>query len=899
MVWLCFLLFVTSVHAWLHPIHLRHKKVGFNYSEHSQDEQTQFWVTVDPKVLSTDEEIQRYTNCTAIPHKLNGVTFQCIARNANTLRRSHKGIRRVIPVSPSDKYDPRALQHAEGGVKILLLPSLAINVEALKHKWNKKYKGYRFQRVGEWVITALDPGVHKKGHIFARKAPRGRVPNMLIRSLAQEPGIYWIQPFAAPRLSNSYAVPVVLGNLAQTNFADGGHDELITIADTGLDYRHCDIDAHNVPKTRLTIEHGEIPRPPIMNQNSKVPAYLSYVFNDDDIGHLTTDYMDSDGGHGTHVTATAAGKHGMAPKAKIIFLDLGFQDGTGQPVLYTPHDINIHFFEHIRKYTSSRIFSISWGIDINEYTDNARMIDAFIHHNPDFNIIIATGNGGNDGLGTIGAPATAKNSISVGSSCSQQAAYRHYAMTPSLWIDEGYQYPFQSSAEFHSDAVAQFSSSGPTNDGRLGVDVIAPGTPIASARANHGCDKMIRHGTSMSAPLISGLIARYRSLIPSLTASSLRAIITCTATKPTSVVKFMDQGVNRAGKIQPIISSFTPSPFQYGYGIARAADLDKLEIIETDISHGETLVYEYKSDTTSNIVLAWTDPPSSPNARRMLVNNLDLDVLIDGKQRIYGNHDFNEIIGPDSLNNAEKIWTLPPRANIQIFVRGSTIVTGQQTFSLVIETSSPVIQTIYDSTCSANMAPEPCMLPLGGGVRECNGTTWSNICSLEYCKSDYIFNGVNCVEGDSLMCYGHETTERTHKCAVHNGEGHWCTILSRCAITRCDVGFHPRGAQCVCDRTVNKLCLNSKSAPQETDEQRQEHELVGKDADDHHHPLVILIPVIFCVMSIILIYEAIMSPRFSYRRHVVHGEQLKESLLPKEKKLSRKPVGYRIFPKLA
>jgi subtilisin family serine protease len=73
----------------------------------------------------------------------------------------------------------------------------------------------------------------------------------------------------------------------------------------------------------------------------------------------------------------------------------------------------------------------------------------------------------------------------------------------------------------HTYGVSYFSSKGPTGDGRMKPDLVAPGEKIVSAAAGHlktdvakdtPCDYVETSGTSMAAPHVSGAIAAFLSV---------------------------------------------------------------------------------------------------------------------------------------------------------------------------------------------------------------------------------------------------------------------------------------------------------------------------------------------------------------------------------------------------
>ena len=108
----------------------------------------------------------------------------------------------------------------------------------------------------------------------------------------------------------------------------------------------------------------------------------------------------------------------------------------------------------------------------------------YLYNNQDIFFIAAAGNSGGDGMNTVGSPAIAKNIIAVGA-------------TDNTAIGN--------SALVHSD-----SSRGPSEDGRIKPDLVAPGFNLKVAAAGQTCGTTEKGGTSMAAPVVSGAAAIIR-----------------------------------------------------------------------------------------------------------------------------------------------------------------------------------------------------------------------------------------------------------------------------------------------------------------------------------------------------------------------------------------------------
>ncbi|KAL7526216.1 hypothetical protein ACHAXR_001376, partial [Thalassiosira sp. AJA248-18] len=265
-----------------------------------------------------------------------------------------------------------------------------------------------------------------------------------------------------------------------------GDGQVVAVSDTGADQDSCYFyDPDSEPNS-------------FVNLNArKIAQYVDFVDN--------ADYQY---GHGTHVAGTIAGKRldgpgmadGIAPGAKIAFADIGDRNGN----LLLPLDqslLNVGA-------PYAKIHSASWGSEINFYTTQARNFDQYMYDNDEFLILVAAGNSGHgDAANTVGSPATAKNIIAVG------AHHNTGSSSPDFGLGPNY--------------VADFSSRGPTIDGRTKPDMLAPGKAVLSAGAQPDqlgeCDPgkvpgsldksegvLSLQGTSMATPVVSGTAAIVR-----------------------------------------------------------------------------------------------------------------------------------------------------------------------------------------------------------------------------------------------------------------------------------------------------------------------------------------------------------------------------------------------------
>ena len=310
------------------------------------------------------------------------------------------------------------------------------------------------------------------------------------------------------------------------------------------------------------------------------------------------------------------------------------------------------------KQKTARVAINAWGLNGNygEYTADSRSVDQFVKDERTLLPVFSVGDWDGSGISSVTAPSTAKNVLSVGVSTTG------------------------SGASAAAGSVDQISRLGPTADGRIKPDVVAPGIEICSGRAEearnpigNACGSgthangdplyMTVSGTSQSASVAGGLASLTREFlreqvgIQSPSASLIKAALINGADDlgapdvPNNVEGWGQ--LNLANTVMPTHSGSSLSTFyddgktlQPSFGLLYELDLDPANGLE--------------------ITLAWNDEPGSANSAQSeakLVNDLDLIVIDPDGNQMLGNN-FNagySITGGvrDSLNNVERVSIAP------------------------------------------------------------------------------------------------------------------------------------------------------------------------------------------------------------------------------------------------
>ncbi len=439
-----------------------------------------------------------------------------------------------------------------------------------------------------------------------------------VLDIVRQPSVMWLRYEPQMAFSNDQSKNHMKITTMRSYFTTDldGSGQIVAVADSGLDEDHGDFG------TRV-------------------------VGNFDVIGDGST--ADKHSGHGTHVACTVLGDGskggyaGVAPDAELYFQAME-NDNTGN--FQSP---SLNYLLNTAYNSGARIHTNSWGSSAasnqGKYTsesedvdDRANNYDRVYNGVEGLTILFAAGNDGPN-AGTVSSPSTAKNSITVGN---HQGRYNGAP-----------------------DNLMSGSSRGPTDDGRIKPDIIAPGGYIRSCRAQEAQDTggsswqstwyLEYTGTSMATPNAAGASALVREYLleiaqrPSPQGALIKALLVLGAQDINSRdIPNNDEGWGRVNLKE------TLAPSQ-GRGIW----VDDRSVLSNT---GQSKSYVFNvtfANSQLKTVLAWSDARGSRFSSNQLVNDLDLEVESpDGT--IYLGNDFasgRSTTGgtKDDVNNLEVV----------------------------------------------------------------------------------------------------------------------------------------------------------------------------------------------------------------------------------------------------
>lgn len=482
-------------------------------------------------------------------------------------------------------------------------------------------------------------------------------------------------------------------------------------------------------------------------------------------------------GHSTHVAGTicASGKlnkaKGMAPEARVESYDWindiqEMESAAKSGLLISNHSYgyvagwNYNPDEEIWEWYGDSRVSDKEDYLFGYYHPDAREFDRIIYENPGYLIVKTAGNdryegpdqvvphnvwmgaswvlseaereidGGKSGYETIGPAATAKNILTVG------------AVNDTL-------------------GLVEFSSAGPTDDGRIKPDIMGNGEQLISSYSESDDSYAIASGTSMAAPNVSGSLALLQQAYQRdsgffMSAAALKGLV-----------------IHSAWDI------WHPGPdYLTGWGVLNSTKAMQI-IMEEDSSRlreyslqtgSETRIrMKAKYGTSVKATIYWTDPPGEvPEARldpvdKVLVNDLDIRIIrvLDSQQNkpwiLDPMHpEKAAVTGDNSTDNVEQVYIgQPETGEYEIVISHKGMLEGgQQDFALVTSGlvdayDKPDYQYIYDNNGVITLTAEEYLpdMDVGWYIKPQNGQPVKLF--FDYFNTEEEFDSLTIYDGES------------------------------------------------------------------------------------------------------------------------------------------------------
>ncbi|HVP12833.1 MAG TPA: S8 family serine peptidase [Phycisphaerae bacterium] len=314
-----------------------------------------------------------------------------------------------------------------------------------------------------------------------------KLPPAVVPQIAAQPEVVSIQPYVVPRLFCERQDQIVAGNLSGNDPSGPGY--MAWLASKGFTQAQFDASGFVVDVSDSGIDNGTTSpnhfglyasgtRPGtsriVYNRLVGTPNPGSTLRGCDGHGNLNAHILLGYDDLTSSPFADASGYHyglGVCPFVR-----------AGSSVVFDPNTFtspNYADLQSMAFHDNARISSNSWGGDTaGMYTTDSQSYDALVRDaqpsgstyaaagNQEIVIVFANGNAG-PASGTVGAPATAKNVISIGAGESVQA----FGGSDRCGYGDAY-------ANSAND-MATFSSRGPCADGRKKPDIVAPGTHVS------------------------------------------------------------------------------------------------------------------------------------------------------------------------------------------------------------------------------------------------------------------------------------------------------------------------------------------------------------------------------------------------------------------------------------
>jgi serine protease AprX len=311
-------------------------------------------------------------------------------------------------------------------------------------------------------------------------------------------------------------------------------------------------------------------------------------------------------GHGSHITSLLASSNtseailngepqGIAPMAKLISVKAFDSTGTGS---YTTVLNGMNWIlAHQKTYGAIRVVNMSFGAKPQSFYWNDPIDQAVMKLWQAGIVVVASAGNFGPAAQTIAVPGNTPYVITVG------------AMTDNFTPDNP-----------ADDGVTSFSSTGPTYEGFVKPDLVAPGGHLAAFMdlslqelpakypqfGSNDVNLFIMSGTSQAAAVTSGVVALMLQANPSLTPNQVKCRLVATANaaigaKGKAAYSVFQQG---AGRIDAYAAVYSQASNCANLGLNIAADIAGTEHFGGPAHYNKTTGSYYVEDANGNPMTA-------------------------------------------------------------------------------------------------------------------------------------------------------------------------------------------------------------------------------------------------------------------------------------------------------
>ncbi len=379
--------------------------------------------------------------------------------------------------------------------------------------------------------------------------------------------------------------------------------------------------------------------------------------------------------HATHVAGTI-GAMGVDEKAHGMANDVTIYSYSFDNSAFA--DASVDMYNKYGVLFSNHSYGYNEKIQLGEYDSEASTQDRAIYSNPYLNLFEASGNDGIDDsypeYGFIKGPGNSKNIFTIGA------------------------------LDLAAKNVADYSSKGPTSDGRIKPELCTRGSYVYSSAPDKDDHYEWMSGTSMASPSATGigiLVAQQFQMITGgyeIRHDILKSVLANTA---------IDKG--RKGP-----------DYEVGFGLidakaavdtVRSLDSTSPLIYSGKMLHGDRkeFTFELKSSNLFKATISWVDPEANPAHNQSLVNDIDiwLENIESGKKYYPFTLDKDnptKLATANKLNKVDNIEQVLvenlPAGIYKFIVKGERIISDDQEYAIASNISiSPLsnISTILPS----------------------------------------------------------------------------------------------------------------------------------------------------------------------------------------------------------